>query len=111
MAFNQVPVKKEHKHYTEYTVPGRGVYQFKRLPFGLSVSPGTLQELMDDYYNGHFKAIFNPEICEFWQNRSYTGIRVYGNTCIIATWLTLFAFWIDNTSKPRAESCVATDRY
>ena len=47
MAFNQVPVKKEHRHYTAFTVPGRGLYQLKRLPFGLSGSPGTFQELMD----------------------------------------------------------------
>ena len=47
MAFNQVPVKKEHRHYTAFTVPGRGLYQFKRLPFGLSGTSGTFKELMD----------------------------------------------------------------
>ena len=47
MAFNQVPVRLEHRHNMALTVPKLGLFQFKRMPFGLSGSPGTFQSLMD----------------------------------------------------------------
>lgn len=46
-AYWQVPVSKESREYTAFTIPNRGLFQFKVLPFGLSNSPATWQRLID----------------------------------------------------------------
>ncbi|XP_058448953.1 uncharacterized protein LOC131428910 [Malaya genurostris] len=46
-AFLQVPLAKDSRKYTAFSVPGRGMFQFTRLPFGLVNSPATLARLMD----------------------------------------------------------------
>lgn len=46
-AYWQVPVAKESREYTAFTIPNRGLFQFKVLPFGLSNSPATWQRLID----------------------------------------------------------------
>ncbi|XP_008204128.1 uncharacterized protein LOC103315702 [Nasonia vitripennis] len=46
-AYHQIPVSEESKQYTAFTVPGMGLFQFKRLPFGLSEAGATFQRLMD----------------------------------------------------------------
>lgn len=46
-AFLQIPLCPESRPYTAFSIPGRGLYQFKRLPFGLVNSPATLSKLMD----------------------------------------------------------------
>lgn len=46
-AYWQVAVEKESREYTAFAIPGRGIYQFKRMPFGLTNSPCTFQRLMD----------------------------------------------------------------
>jgi hypothetical protein len=38
-AFWQVDVAPDSREYTAFTVPGRGLYQFRRMPFGLINSP------------------------------------------------------------------------
>lgn len=53
----QIELEEESKQYTAFTIPGRGLYQFKRLPFGLSNAPATFQRLVD--------AIFGPELEPF----------------------------------------------
>lgn len=47
-AYWQVPVAKESRKFTAFTVPNRGLYQFKRMPFGLRNSPATWQRLIDN---------------------------------------------------------------
>lgn len=46
-AFFQVPLAEESKKYSAFVVPNRGLWEFNRLPFGLSTSPATWQRLMD----------------------------------------------------------------
>lgn len=46
-AYWQVPVAQESREYTAFTIPNRGLFQFKVLPFGLSNSPATFQRLID----------------------------------------------------------------
>lgn len=46
-AYWQIPLSPDSKAITAFTVPGRGLYQFTRLPFGLHNSPATFQRLID----------------------------------------------------------------
>lgn len=46
-AFWQIPLEESSCAKTAFTVPGRGLYEFTRLPFGISNAPSTLQRLMD----------------------------------------------------------------
>lgn len=46
-AFWQVPLSGSSKEYTAFTVPGRGLFQFCRMPFGLSNAPATWQRIID----------------------------------------------------------------
>lgn len=43
----QIPLEKESRAVTTFTVPGRGLFHFKRLPFGVHTAPATWQRLMD----------------------------------------------------------------
>lgn len=46
-AYWQVPVAENSKQYTAFAVLGRGLFQFKRLPFGLHNGPATWMRLID----------------------------------------------------------------
>lgn len=46
-AYWQVPMAPECREYTAFTVPGGGLFQFCRMPFGLHNSPATWQRLID----------------------------------------------------------------
>lgn len=43
----QVPLTDESKPLTAFTVPGRGLFQFRVMPFGLHAAPATFQKLLD----------------------------------------------------------------
>lgn len=43
----QVPLAKESRPITAFTIPGRGLFQFKVMPFGLHSAPATFQRLLD----------------------------------------------------------------
>lgn len=47
-AFLQIPLDPSSRKYTAFSVLGRGLLQFTRLPFGLVNSPASLARLMDE---------------------------------------------------------------
>ncbi|KAK9703188.1 Reverse transcriptase (RNA-dependent DNA polymerase) [Popillia japonica] len=46
-AYWQIPVAPNSRQYTAFTVPNRGLFEFARLPFGLSNSPATWMRFID----------------------------------------------------------------
>src|SRR5699024_10972781 len=46
-AYWQIAVEENSRPLTAFTVPGRGLYQFKKMPFGLHTAPATWQRLID----------------------------------------------------------------
>lgn len=52
----QIPLSEKSRPITAFTVPGRGLFQFRVLPFGLHSAPATFQRLLD--------LILGPELDE-----------------------------------------------
>ena len=46
-ACHQMPLEEESRRIRAFTVPGKEMYQFKRMPFRLTSARATLQWLMD----------------------------------------------------------------
>ena len=46
-AYHQIPLDSSSKEKTAFTVPGKGLFQFTRMPFGLHNAPATMQRLVD----------------------------------------------------------------
>lgn len=46
-AYWQIPVAQESRPLTAFVVPTRGLFQFKRMPFGLHNAPSTWQRFID----------------------------------------------------------------
>ena len=46
-AYHQIPLTAESKELMAFTVPGLGLYQLTRLPYGLSQAGATFQRLVD----------------------------------------------------------------
>ena len=46
-AYHQISMKKSSKQYTAFSIPGSGLYQYCRMPFGLNNAPATFQRLID----------------------------------------------------------------
>ena len=46
-AYWQVPVAPESREFTAFTISGRGLFQFRRMPMGLTNAPATWQRLID----------------------------------------------------------------
>ena len=45
--FLNIPLEMNSREKTAFTVPGRGLFQFKRMPFRLTNAPATFQRLLD----------------------------------------------------------------
>nr|XP_011313386.1 PREDICTED: uncharacterized protein LOC105272851 [Fopius arisanus] len=46
-AYWQIPLAEDSKEITAFTVPGRGFFQFERMPYGLTNAPATFQRALD----------------------------------------------------------------
>lgn len=46
-AFHQIPLAKDSREITAFTIPGKGLFQFQRMPFRLTNAPATFQRLLD----------------------------------------------------------------
>ncbi|KRK05548.1 uncharacterized protein Dyak_GE28019, partial [Drosophila yakuba] len=44
----QIPVEEKSRQYTAFTVPGRGLFQWTVMPFGLTTAPATFQRALDN---------------------------------------------------------------
>ena len=64
----QVPVAPEHRNKTAFVTPDGGLYEFVRMPFGLSNAPGTFQRLMNELFREHlykFVLIFLDDVLTY----------------------------------------------
>lgn len=50
-SFWQIPLSKESQCKTSFTIPGRGLYKFLVMPFGLCGAPARQQRLMDRLFD------------------------------------------------------------
>lgn len=46
-AYHQIPMKEGDRHLTAFTVPGLGLFEFTRMPYGVVGGPATFQQLSD----------------------------------------------------------------
>lgn len=46
-AYWTIPMEESSRQYTAFTIPNRGLFQFRRMPFGLHGAPGTWQRFLD----------------------------------------------------------------
>ena len=54
-AYVQILMEEGSKDKTAFSVPGLGLYQFHRMPYGLINSPATFQRLMDKLIGPEFE--------------------------------------------------------
>lgn len=53
-AYHQIPLSEDSKEKTSFTVPGKGLFHYKRMCFGLVGASATMQRLMDNLFTSHF---------------------------------------------------------
>lgn len=46
-AYHQIPLERGSREITAFSVPGKGLYHFVRMPYGLTGAPATFQRLLD----------------------------------------------------------------
>lgn len=61
-AFWQIPLDEESKQKTAFNIPGRGMWQFTVVPFGLTTSAQAMQRLMDSLFNDQGELIYIDDI-------------------------------------------------
>lgn len=61
-AFWQIPLEESSRPKTAFNVPGRGMWQFKVVPFGLTTSAQAMQKLMDRLFHDDCEYIYLDDI-------------------------------------------------
>lgn len=56
----QVPIRPEDRQFTAFVVPGRGLFQWRVMPFGLHSAPATFQRLLDSVVGQKYEAFAIP---------------------------------------------------
>ena len=54
-AFHQIPLAEESKELTAFPVPGKGLFHYNRMPFGLSGAKARFQRLLDRLITPEFE--------------------------------------------------------
>ncbi|KAL7295098.1 hypothetical protein TKK_0011566 [Trichogramma kaykai] len=54
-AYNQIPMERSSRRYTAFAVAGSGLWQFRRMPFGLVNAPMTWSRLVDHLFGPEFE--------------------------------------------------------
>ncbi|KAL7306164.1 hypothetical protein TKK_0001610 [Trichogramma kaykai] len=49
-AYHQIPLEIDSREITAFMVPNKGLYQYKRLPYGLTNAPASFQRAMDEFF-------------------------------------------------------------
>lgn len=62
-SFWQIPLHPSSQEKTNFTVPGRGLFKFTVMPFGLCGAPARQQRLMDMLFGSQFNADLTNGIC------------------------------------------------
>lgn len=53
-AYHQIPLSENSKEKTAFTVPGRGLFHYNRMCFGLVGASATMQRLMDQLFTAEY---------------------------------------------------------
>ncbi|XP_043064078.1 uncharacterized protein LOC122320067 [Drosophila ficusphila] len=53
----QIPMARDSRQYTAFTVPGRGLYQWKVMPFGLHSAGATFQRALDSVVGAEMEPV------------------------------------------------------
>lgn len=61
-AFWQIPLDEASRPKTAFNVPGRGMWQFKVVPFGLTTAAQAMQRLMDSLFQDQGEFIYIDDI-------------------------------------------------
>jgi len=65
-AYFQIPLDKESREKTAFVIPGRGLFQFRRLPQGLTSSAAVWQRFIDRVLGEDVKSnvfVYLDDIC------------------------------------------------
>ena len=49
-AFHQIPLEHSNREITAFSIVGKGLFQYKRLPYGFSNAPASFQMAMDNLF-------------------------------------------------------------
>ncbi|CAG2195478.1 unnamed protein product [Mytilus edulis] len=79
--FHQIKLDPETKHKTAFTCH-EGVFEFNRLPFGLSNSPHTFQLVMSEALREHLKSICNT--LRLYSKSMETNLKLKPTKCTFA---------------------------
>ena len=88
-AYHQIPLSEESKEKTAFIIPGKGLYQYKRMLFGLTGAPATFQRFMDKVITHEMK----PHVFAY-----------LDDIIIVSKTFEEHLYWLDKTIKRLCEA-------